>query len=56
MFTTTKFLIGCESSYKNLQDIKKASKICSNTGNSKQHIETNFSPAIFKNKITYIMH
>ena len=43
--------LGCETSYEHEKDSKKkASKICWNTGNSKQHFETNFYPEVFKNK------
>jgi len=47
--------LGCEISYENGETYsKKSIKICSNTGNSKQHNETSFRPETFKNTFLYM--
>jgi deoxyribose-phosphate aldolase len=43
---------GCEISYEHEKDIKKTSKIWSNTGNYKQHTQKTFGPETFKNRST----
>ena len=47
--------LGCEISYENEETYsKKSIRICSNTGNSKQHNETSFCPETFKNTSFYM--
>ena len=47
--------LGCEISYENEEmHSTKLPKFCSNTGNSKQHNETNFGPQMFKNTFFYM--